>query len=224
MTGTRSRVVARQLPALIGVALVTALVAACSGPATGGGAPAAAPVPTASSAAPGPTGPAAAPVNPNAPEPNSAGDIPDNQVFVPYMPAGAAFRVSVPEGWARTTGGAATVFTDKFNSVRIEVLARPTAPTANSARTDEVPTLAGQPGFAPGGVTETTRAAGRVVLVTYTATSPADPVTGKSVPNAVERYEYWKDGQEVVLTLAGPRGADNVDPWRTVTDSFRWLP
>jgi hypothetical protein len=25
------------------------------------------------------------------------------------------------------------------------------------------------------------------------------------------------------VTLSGPAGADNVDPWRTVTDSFRWL-
>jgi hypothetical protein len=29
---------------------------------------------------------------------------------------------------------------------------------------------------------------------------------------------------QVVVTLAGPAGADNVDPWRTVTDSFRWRP
>jgi len=29
-------------------------------------------------------------------------------------------------------------------------------------------------------------------------------------------------GTEVVLTLAGPKGADNVDPWRTVTDSLAW--
>jgi hypothetical protein len=30
------------------------------------------------------------------------------------------------------------------------------------------------------------------------------------------------DGREVVLTLSGPKGADNVDPWRIVTDSLRW--
>ena len=39
---------------------------------------------------------------------------------------------------------------------------------------------------------------------------------------AVERYAFWHDGQEAVLTLSGPKGADNVDPWRIVTDSLRW--
>ena len=29
-------------------------------------------------------------------------------------------------------------------------------------------------------------------------------------------------GKDVVLTLSGPKGADNVDPWRIVTDSLRW--
>jgi hypothetical protein len=27
----------------------------------------------------------------------------------------------------------------------------------------------------------------------------------------------------VTLTLSGPKDADNVDPWRLVTDSLRWL-
>ena len=42
------------------------------------------------------------------------------------------------------------------------------------------------------------------------------------IHDAVERYEFWKAGTEVVLTLSGPQGADNVDPWRIVTDSFGW--
>jgi hypothetical protein len=25
-----------------------------------------------------------------------------------------------------------------------------------------------------------------------------------------------------MLTLSGPKGADNVDPWRKITDSLRW--
>lgn len=36
--------------------------------------------------------------DPNAVEPAVAGDIPDNQVFVPYTPADARFTVTVPEG------------------------------------------------------------------------------------------------------------------------------
>ena len=39
---------------------------------------------------------------------------------------------------------------------------------------------------------------------------------------AVKRFELWRDGKTVVLTVSGPVGADNVDPWRIVTDSFTW--
>jgi hypothetical protein len=38
----------------------------------------------------------------------------------------------------------------------------------------------------------------------------------------VERYVFFHKGKDVVLTLSGPKGADNVDPWRIVTDSLRW--
>ena len=30
------------------------------------------------------------------------------------------------------------------------------------------------------------------------------------------------NGREAIVTLSGPRGADNVDPWRVITDSLRW--
>jgi len=70
--------------------------------------------------------------NPNAPEQVTPGDIPDNQVFVPYAPPGAVFEVSVPQGWARTADAAATVFTDKFNAVRIDARPRPVAPDVAS--------------------------------------------------------------------------------------------
>jgi hypothetical protein len=177
--------------------------------------------PAASPAAGGSAGPAAP--QPQAPEVIVAGDIPDNQVFVPYTAPDQSFQVSVPEGWARTADGAAVLFTDKYNSVRVESVQRPAAPDPASATSDEVPAIsAGTPYFALGNVTSVTRKAGPAVLITYNAASPADPVTGKSVATAVERYEFWKGGQDVVLTLSGPQGADNVDPWRAVTDSFGW--
>ena len=66
------------------------------------------------------------------------------------------------------------------------------------------------------------RTAGTAVLITYHALSAVNPVTGKVANEAVERYEFWRNGREVVLTLAAPVGSDNVDPWRKVTDSFTW--
>ena len=58
--------------------------------------------------------------------------------------------------------------------------------------------------------------------LTYLASSPADPVTGKAVTDAVERYVFFHNGKDVILTLSGPKGADNVDPWKIVTGSVRW--
>lgn len=186
-------------------------------------------MPTAVSSVPAPSAvaapaPAASAPDPNAPEVNAAGDIPDNQVFVPFNPPATTFEVSVPQGWARSSDGEATTFTDKFNSVRIEAHPVTGAPGAESVRAEDVPALQSSvPGFAVGDIRVVTRSSGPAVLLTYTATSPPSAVTGKSVTEAVERYAFWRGGQEVVLTLSGPQGADNVDPWRKISDSLRWL-
>jgi hypothetical protein len=155
-------------------------------------------------------------------EASPAGDIPDNQAFVEYAPPRGGYAVKVPEGWARTTTAGAVSFTDKLNTIRIEALPAAKPPTVASAKAHEVAALASAPGFELGDVSTVRRTAGNAVLVTYRARGRADAVTGKTVPNAVERYEFFKGGKEVVLTLSGPVGADNVDPWRIVTDSLRW--
>jgi hypothetical protein len=142
---------------------------------------------------------------------------------VPFAPPTGLFTVSVPEGWARSTDGAATIFTDKLNTVRIETRARATAPNTMSVSVDELPAIASStPGYRPGTVTAVQRKSGQVMLITYQGASPPNPVTGKTGTDAIERYEFWRDGREVILTLSGPVGADNVDPWRTVTDSLQW--
>jgi hypothetical protein len=159
----------------------------------------------------------------NAPEVNPAGDIPDNQVFVAYRPPGGRFTAKVPEGWARVRQGGTVSFTDKLNTISMETRPAPAAPTLASARQAELPAIqSASRRYQPGSVTQVRRAGGSVVLVTYKADAPADPVTGKVVHDAVERYESWRGGTEAILTLAGPVGADNVDPWRIVSDSFRW--
>jgi hypothetical protein len=157
-----------------------------------------------------------------APEVNPQGDIPDNQQYVTY--AGPGYTVKVPEGWARTTAGGATTFTDKLNSI---VVGKPNTaakrPTAASATATEIPQLARTvKGFANARAGTVTRTAGPAVRITYVAASAPDAVTGKTRRNAVERYEFFHSGKLVVLTLSGPKGADNVDPWKIVTDSLRW--
>jgi hypothetical protein len=159
----------------------------------------------------------------NAPESSPPGDIPDNQAYVRFAPPSAGFTVKVPEGWARTTTGGAVTFTDKLNAVRIETAPAHTPLTVPGARRTEVPKLAASvAGFRAGKVGAVSRSAGTAVRITYLAAAKRDPVTGKGGRDAVERYVFFHKGQDVVLTLSGPKGADNVDPWRIVTDSVRW--
>lgn len=157
-------------------------------------------------------------------ETNPPGDIPDTQVYVPWSPSGGGYTVKVPEGWSRTTQGSATVFADKYNSVRVEQVAATSAPTVQSVRTTDIPAIqAKSKGFSLVNVSVVQRMGGSAVLAEYHADSPPDQVTGKSVTLDVQRYVFYKPGKgEVVLTLSGASNADNVDPWRTVTDSFRW--
>jgi hypothetical protein len=204
------------------VVLAGGVLTACSSggsTASPGGTSSGTPSPSAATS----TAPPASVPDPNATEKNPPGDIPDDQVFVSYRLPGSSFSVKVPEGWSRSKQGAAVVFTDKYNSVRIEAVSTTSAPTVASARSTEVPQIAAAaPAYKAGTVTVVRRQPGHGVLVTYLQDSEPNPVTDKVVRDAVERYEFWHNGEEAVLTLTGPKGADNVDPWRTVSDSLRW--
>ena len=160
---------------------------------------------------------------PGTQEVNPAGDIPDNQVYVAYTVPSGRFSVKVPEGWARSESSGAVTFSDHFNAVRLETTPASAAPTVASARGAEVPTIQTQCAHVTiESVTTVQRTAGQAILITYQAYSPRNAVTGRSVRLAVERYEFWRAGTEAILTLSGAVGADNVDPWRTVTNAFQW--
>jgi hypothetical protein len=170
-------------------------------------------------AAPGPTAasndsPTVAQPAPHATESNPPGDIPDNTVFVAYRHPGQPYEVKVPEGWARTDLPTGAGFTDKLNSVRVETAPASSPPTQASARAQ----VSGEIRK----VDTVKRNGGQAVRVVYRVDSAPDPVTGKVVRDEVERYSFYKGGRAAILSLIGPVGADNVDPWRTVSDSFRW--
>src|SRR4051812_43918619 len=107
------------------VPLVTGALALCVLAGCGSSSPSATSGPTAvrsvpsSSAAPShsPGSPAASssPAAPHATEFNPPGDIPDNAVFVDHVAPGSHVHFTVPEGWAQTTKGGSTSFTDKYN-------------------------------------------------------------------------------------------------------------
>ena len=157
-------------------------------------------------------------------EVSPAGDIPDTQTYVPYSSPTGAYSITVPEGWARSGTGDSATFTDKYNSIRIDRASAAASPTPLSAEANDIPRLRADGATNISGARTVRRKAGRAVRITYVAKSPPDPTTGKTAPLAVERYQFWKNANLVTLTLAGAQGSDNVDPWRTVTDSFAWVP
>ncbi len=165
----------------------------------------------------------ASPSAPHATEFNPPGDIPDDAVFVDHAVPGSQVHFTVPEGWAKATSGDVTTFTDKYNSVSIEVRQLATAPTVASAKKVDLAELQSTvPHYAPGEVTLVTRAHGTAVHITYLLDSAPNPVTDKVVRDVAERFEFWHAGEEAILTLTGPEHADNVDPWQIVSDSLQW--
>jgi hypothetical protein len=213
MDSARTRVWGKQLAALAIIALY----------ASGCGGRSANPPAVSGTAAPPSAATAAASPSVAGTETPPPGDIPDTTVYVAYRPASGQYEVKVPEGWARTASPAGVSFTDKLNTISIRT-ASATAPSIASARTTEVPAIQRSlHGFALSGVSTIGRPAGSAVLIRYSADSQPDPVTGRIYRDVFERYEFFKNGTEVIVSLSGPAGADNVDPWRTVTESFRWL-
>lgn len=199
------------LAATLGLVLVAAT---CGGSST-----------TKTSTGPGSATTVSGAVDPNAPEVVAPGDIPDTQVFVPFAGPGGRYSLKVPEGWARSTVGTTVTLTDHYNSVRVVISSVAAAPTEPEVRATEIPVLRhAVSNFELVKVETVHRTSGRAVLVSYRAGSDRDPVTRKRVALDVERYEFWRNGTQVTLTLSGARGSDNVDPWKTVTDSFAWKP
>ena len=220
------------LGSAVAATATVALLAGCGGPAADQGAASPA-SPSQRSTSPGSTPspstkpprstPPGSPSAVHATEFSPPGDIPDNAVFVDHVAPGSRVHFTVPEGWAQRTTGAVTTYTDKYNSISIEVRPSKTAPTVASVRSIEVPALrASAPNFALQQVSTVTRQHGQAVHVTYLADSKPNPVTDKVVRDAIERFDFWKSGQEAILTLTGPQGTDNVDPWQTVSDSLQW--
>jgi hypothetical protein len=172
-------------------------------------------------------------------ESNPPGDIPDNTQFVQYRSSAGGFVVKVPEGWSRRNTSSSVSFTDKLNTVRAEWYAASSEPTTASARSQDVPDLrTSERAFVLSRVIacspscsipystapiSVTLHAGNAVVITYQANSSPNSVTGKQYRLEELRFEFYRNGQVVALTLSGPVGSDNVDPWRLVSESFGWL-
>jgi hypothetical protein len=122
----------------------------------------------------------------------ATGDIPDNQVFLVYH--GPGYSLKYPEGWTKKGSDRDLRFSDKDNSIHLVVGS----------------------GRAPVKLVH-----GRA-KVTLKRLGPPNPVTGKRPVLLIDRYFYGKSGRRATLDLATPKGVDNVDAYRLISNSFRW--
>ena len=151
------------------------------------------------------------------------GDIPDDQAFVTYQSNAGGYSLDTPEGWSQTANGVNVAFSDKLNSISVELFDATSAPTVDSATSDEIPQLEQQiSSFEKVSIESVDLPAGTAIRIRYRANSAPDAVTGKEVRVEVDRYEFFKDGKEAALSLSSPAGADNVDAWNQISRSFKW--
>ena len=157
-----------------------------------------------------------------APEINPPGDIPDNQVFITYKsPQG--FAMKVPEGWARSDTAAGAAFADKYGRIDLSSTAVKKAPSGASIRAGEVAALEADGHAVDVKKVQTMKLpAGKTVAVDFLSNSEVNPVTGRKIRLENRRLYFVHGDKEVTLTLSAPAGADNVDQWKMMAQSFRW--
>jgi hypothetical protein len=153
----------------------------------------------------------------------SGNDIPDTQTFVTYTSSVAKYQLQVPEGWAQTVKQSDVSFVNNLNALGVTLTSVATQPTVSSVLNNQtawqqseraVRDVQAQNAQLPGGL---------AVLITYTSNSEPNAVTGKQVRLENNRYLFFKNGKLAMLTLSAPVGADNVDQWRRIANSFKWV-
>lgn len=160
---------------------------------------------------------------PIAAEKNPPGDIPDSQVFIDYVSPKDGFSLKVPEGWARTDRADGVSFIDKLDGVVLTRSDMSQAPTVDSVKKDYVGSLEQQERAVKiDSVKAVKLPAGNAIRIVYSSNSSPNEVTNKQVRLENQRFLYFKDGKLVALEFYAPLGADNVDQWKLMSESFRW--
>lgn len=160
---------------------------------------------------------------PVAPEQNSAGDIPDNQAFVKFDSPSGGYQLEAPEGWARTNQNTDVSFINKLDGLQLSITNFSTPFSLDNIRSNQVAELE-KTGRAVQvkQVQSVQLQSGPAVQVVYESNSEPDSVTGKQVRLENNRYYFYKNGKLATLTVWAPLGADNVDQWKYMSNSFRW--
>jgi hypothetical protein len=151
----------------------------------------------------------------------TGGDIPDNAVFLTYRGTGPIFSIQYVEGWQVTSKPDGVVIRDKDSSETVTIVA-PQADVAGYVASTDLPALRAQAGFQLIRQDTVTVGGSTYVHLAYGQTSPPDSVTGKQVPQTVDRYYVPGPGGLAKISLATPHGVDNVDAFLQMIRSFGW--
>jgi hypothetical protein len=152
----------------------------------------------------------------------ATGDIPDNQVFLVFTDQAGGFSIKYPEGWTQSGSPRNVTFRDKNNLVHV-VIATDKAPTRTSVATQLNALKQADSTLSFHAPRTVTIGSAPVVKAVYTTESAPNPVTGKRVKLIVDRYELARGGRVATVDLGTPVGVDNVDAYRMMIESFRWL-
>ena len=163
-----------------------------------------------------------------APEVNPPGDIPDSQAFVKFTNATGGYQLEVPEGWSQQAAppeySSDVTFVHNYDGVSVHIASAAAAPTATSVQANEVKQIQTHVhAVTVSKVSEVTLLAGKAVLIRYTSNSDPNVVTNKQVRLENVTYIFYRNGKEAMLTMWAPLGADNVDQWNRMANSYRWL-
>jgi hypothetical protein len=163
-----------------------------------------------------------------APEVNPPGDIPDNQAFVKFSNATGGYQLEVPEGWSQKAAppeySSDVTFVHNYDGVSVHIAPAASPPTAASVQANEIKQIQTHVhAVKVTGVSEVNLPGGKAVLVRYQSNSDPNAVTNKQVRLENVTYIFYRNGKEAMLTMWAPLGADNVDQWNRMANSFRWL-
>jgi hypothetical protein len=208
----------RFLP-VIGLLVTAPLVASgCGGGSSTG--------PAASASSSAATGAAAAPEGASAlaadAKSAATGDVPDTQNFLTVTARRARISMLYPEGWTVREAPSGVSIADKNNLVHVSV-ASGAAPTAASVDAQLASLKRSTPGLKAAAAHAFALNSGPALKATYTTLSAPNAVTGKQIVLTVDRYVISHAGRVAVVDLGTPVGVDNVDAYRRMIESFKWL-
>jgi hypothetical protein len=151
----------------------------------------------------------------------SSGDVPDNAVFLTYRDTNLGYSIQYVEGWQVAQAADGVAIRDKDSSETVRIV-RGVSDIPGFVTGTDLPSLRSNAGFKLLKQDQVTVKGKRLVHLLYDIVSPPDPVTGKQVPQAVDQYYVPGTSAIAVVTLATPKGVDNVDAFRQMIESFRW--